>query len=167
MFVLSKTRNNPGPVPPHRQRTGGLAFICSYCQAIDVVDAVDDVADDDSTLDVEAMDVVDAVVDSTQDVVEEIAEDVSIVVDRSYYEPQLVLQRLTFDLYIYCLLVLLFKLILFIRGTVYSLSLHDEQCSNVHESMISVMFTCAEPILTISDRSWILVHQQHRLPTAH
>jgi len=74
-----------------------LAFTCSHCQAIDVVDAVYDVADDDSTQDVEATDVVDAVVDSTQDVVEEIAEDVYIVVVRSFYEPQLVLKRETLD----------------------------------------------------------------------
>jgi len=40
MFVLSKNRNNTGPVPPHRQGSGGpIAFTCSRCQreAMDVV----------------------------------------------------------------------------------------------------------------------------------
>jgi len=79
---------------------------------------VNDVADDDSTQHIEAMDVVDAVDDSTQDVVEKIVVDVSIVVDRLFYEPHLVYIYLfyllvkfghgyKFDVFIYLFMYLL------------------------------------------------------------
>jgi len=72
-----------------------LAFTCSRCQreAMDV----NDVADDDSIQ--HDVDVVDAVDDSTQDVVEEIVEDVSIVVDRSFlraYKFQIIKKHSTY-----------------------------------------------------------------------